>query len=431
MKTEGAYVLKYLLKNGLLFTKEGFLPADLLTAEGRIVSIARGLDAAGAAVIDLHHAAVFPGFVDVHVHLREPGFSYKETIRTGTLSAARGGYVHVCAMPNLDPVPDSLEALNVQREIIARDAAVHVHPYGAITRGERGEALADMEAMAPYAAGFSDDGRGVQSGEMMRKAMLEAKRLGKPVAAHCEDNGLLRGGYIHDGDYARAHGHRGICSESEWGQIARDLKLAEETGVKYHVCHVSARESVALIREAKARGVDVTCETGPHYLVFCDGDLREDGRFKMNPPIRSREDRAALIEGLRDGTIDMIATDHAPHSAEEKSRGLEKSAMGVVGLETAFAAVYTHLVKPGLLSMDRLMALLNGNAAKRFGYGTPLAEGQPADLTVFDLDRPFRVDPEQFRSMGRATPFAGMELYGVCLLTMADGKIVWREDNIL
>lgn len=424
-------MLKYLLKNGLLFTKEGFLPADLLTAEGRIVSIARGLDAAGAAVIDLHHAAVFPGFVDVHVHLREPGFSYKETIRTGTLSAARGGYVHVCAMPNLDPVPDSLEALNVQREIIARDAAVHVHPYGAITRGERGEALADMEAMAPFVAGFSDDGRGVQSGEMMRKAMEEAKRLGKPVAAHCEDNGLLRGGYIHDGDYARARGHRGICSESEWGQIARDLKLAEETGVKYHVCHVSARESVALIREAKARGVDVTCETGPHYLVFCDGDLREDGRFKMNPPIRSREDRAALIEGLRDGTIDMIATDHAPHSAEEKSRGLEKSAMGVVGLETAFAAVYTHLVKPGLLSMDRLMALLNGNAARRFGYGTPLAEGQPADLTVFDLDRPFKVDPEQFRSMGRATPFAGMELYGVCLLTMADGKIVWREDNIL
>lgn len=424
-------MLKYLLKNGLLFTKEGFLPADLLTAEGRIVSIARGLDAAGAAVIDLHHAAVFPGFVDVHVHLREPGFSYKETIRTGTLSAARGGYVHVCAMPNLDPVPDSLEALNVQREIIARDAAVHVHPYGAITRGERGEALADMEAMAPFVAGFSDDGRGVQSGEMMRKAMEEAKRLGKPIAAHCEDNGLLRGGYIHDGDYARARGHRGICSESEWGQIARDLKLAEETGVKYHVCHVSARESVALIREAKARGVDVTCETGPHYLVFCDGDLREDGRFKMNPPIRSREDRAALIEGLRDGTIDMIATDHAPHSAEEKGRGLEKSAMGVVGLETAFAAVYTHLVKPGILSMDRLMALLNGNAARRFGYGTPLAEGQPADLTVFGLDRPFRVDPEQFRSMGRATPFAGMELYGVCLLTMADGKIVWREDNIL
>ncbi len=422
--------MKVLLKNGLLFTEGSFRPADLLAAEGRIVSIARGLEAAGAAVIDLHHAAVFPGFVDVHVHLREPGFSYKETIHTGTRAAARGGYTHVCAMPNLDPVPDSLEALNVQREIIARDALVHVHPYGSLTRGERGEELADMAAMAPYAAGFSDDGRGVQSGEMMRSAMLEAKRLGKIVAAHCEDNSLLRGGYIHDGDYARTHGHRGICSESEWGQIARDLRLAEETGVKYHVCHISTKESVALIREAKARGVDVTSETGPHYLVFCDEDLQEDGRFKMNPPIRSREDRAALIEGVLDGTIDMIATDHAPHSAGEKSWGLEKSAMGVVGLETAFPAVYTHLVKPGVLSMARLMELLNGNAARRFGYGTPLAEGQPADLTVFDLDRPFTVDPEQFQSMGRATPFAGMELYGVCLLTMADGKIVWREDGV-
>lgn len=421
--------MKVLLKNGLLFTEGSFRPADLLAAEGRIVSIARGLDAAGAAVIDLHHAAVFPGFVDVHVHLREPGFSYKETIRTGTRAAARGGYTHVCAMPNLDPVPDSLEALNVQREIIARDALVHVHPYGSLTRGERGEELADMAAMAPYAAGFSDDGRGVQSGEMMCSAMAAAKRLGKIVAAHCEDNSLLRGGYIHDGEYARLHGHRGICSESEWGQIARDLKLAEETGVKYHVCHISAKESVALIREAKARGVDVTCETGPHYLVFCDEDLQEDGRFKMNPPIRSREDRAALIEGVLDGTIDMIATDHAPHSAEEKSRGLEKSAMGVVGLETAFPAVYTHLVKPGILSMERLMALLNGNAARRFGYGTPLAEGQPADLTVFDLDKPFAVDPEQFQSMGRATPFAGMELYGVCKMTMVDGEIVWRENE--
>ena len=421
--------MKVLLKNGLLFMEGDFRPADLLAAEGRIVSIARGLDAAGAAVIDLHHAAVFPGFVDVHVHLREPGFSYKETIRTGTRAAARGGYTHVCAMPNLDPVPDSLEALNLQREIIARDALVHVHPYGSLTRGERGEELADMEAMAPYAAGFSDDGRGVQSGEMMRSAMGEAKRLGKIVAAHCEDNSLLRGGYIHDGEYARLHGHRGICSESEWGQIARDLKLAEETGVKYHVCHISAKESVALIREAKARGVDVTCETGPHYLVFCDEDLQEDGRFKMNPPIRSREDRAALIEGVLDGTIDMIATDHAPHSAEEKSRGLEKSAMGVVGLETAFPAVYTHLVKPGVLSMARLMELLNGNAARRFGYGTPLAEGQPADLTVFDLDKPFTVDPERFQSMGRATPFAGMELYGVCKMTMVDGEIVWRENE--
>ncbi len=419
-----------LLKNAMLFAEGGFRPVDISVAEGRIVSISGGLSAApGVVSIDLHHAAVFPGFVDVHVHLREPGFSYKETIRTGTLSAARGGYAHVCPMPNLNPVPDSLETLNVQRELINRDAVVHVHPYGAITCGEKGETLADLEAMAPYAAGFSDDGRGVQSGDMMRSAMLEAKRLGKIIAAHCEDNSLLRGGYIHDGEYARAHGHRGICSESEWGQIARDLDLAAETGCRYHVCHISAKESVDLIRKAKARGVDVTCETGPHYLVFCDEDLQEDGRFKMNPPIRSREDRAALIEGLLDGTIDMIATDHAPHSAEEKSKGLEKSAMGVVGLETAFAAVYTHLVKPGILPMERLVELLHGNAARRFGYGTPLEVGQPADLTAFDLDRPFVVDPEKFQTMGRATPFAGMELYGVCKLTMVDGRIVWQEEE--
>ena len=423
--------MDYLLKNTMLFAEGSFRPVDISVAEGRIVSISGGLSAApGAAVIDLHHAAVFPDFVDVHVHLREPGFSYKETISSGTRSAARGGYAHVCAMPNLNPVPDSVEALNVQREIIARDAVVNVHPYGAITQGEKGEELADLEAMAPYVAGFSDDGRGVQNGEMMRSAMLEAKRLGKIIAAHCEDNSLLRGGYIHDGDYARAHGHRGICSESEWGQIARDLELAAETGCAYHVCHISTKESVDLIRKAKARGVDVTCETGPHYLVFCDKDLQEDGRFKMNPPIRSAEDREALIAGLLDGTIDMIATDHAPHSAEEKSRGLEKSAMGVVGLETAFAAVYTHLVKPGVLPMARLVELLHGNAAKRFGFGTPLTAGQPADLTVFDLDKPFTVDPEQFRTMGRATPFAGMELYGLCKLTMVNGKIVWREEGL-
>ena len=421
--------MKYLLKNGLLFTKDGFRPVDLSVAEGRSISVAGGLEAAaGAVAIDLHHAAVFPGFVDVHVHLREPGFSYKETIRTGSLAAARGGYAHVCAMPNLNPVPDSLETLGVQQEIIGRDAVVHVHPYGAITRGEQGQALADMEAMAPYTAGFSDDGRGVQSEAMMREAMGEAKRLGKIIAAHCEDNSLLRGGYIHDGAYARAHGHKGICSESEWGQIARDLVLAEETGCAYHVCHISSKESVDLIRQAKARGVNVTCETGPHYLVFSDQDLQEDGRFKMNPPIRTAEDRAALVQGLLDGSIDMIATDHAPHSAGEKSRGLEKSAMGVVGLETAFAAVYTHLVRPGILSLERLTALLHGNAARRFGFGTPLEAGQPADLTVFDLDRPFVVNPEEFQSMGRATPFAGMELYGVCKMTMVDGEIVWKED---
>jgi len=420
--------LNYLLKNAMLFAEGGFRPVDISVEEGRIVSVSGGQSAASGVVsIDLHHAAVFPGFVDVHVHLREPGFSYKETIRTGTQSAARGGYTHVCAMPNLDPVPDSAAHLEEQLAIIRRDAVINVHPYGAITCGEKGETLADMASMAPHAAGFSDDGRGVQRGEMMRAAMLEAKRLGKIIAAHCEDNSLLRGGWIHDGEYARTHGHRGICSESEWGQVARDLELAAETGCKYHVCHISTKESVDLIRKAKARGVDVTCETGPHYLVFCDKDLQEDGRFKMNPPIRSEEDRAALIEGLLDGAIDMIATDHAPHSAEEKSRGLEKSAMGVVGLETAFAAVYTHLVKPGILKMERLVELFHDNAARRFGFGTPLAEGQPADLTVFALDEPFVVDPEQFRTMGRATPFAGMELYGVCKLTMAGGRIVWQE----
>ena len=420
--------MEYLLKNARVFVDGALHLADVFIRDGRIISVSQGLEAPASAVsIDLHNAAVFPGFVDVHVHLREPGFSYKETIRTGTLAAARGGFAHVCPMPNLNPVPDSREHLEEQLEIIRRDAVVHVHPYGAITRGERGETLADLEAMAPDTAGFSDDGRGVQSPELMRSAMAEAKRLDKIIAAHCEDNSLLRGGYIHDGAYAREHGHRGICSESEWGQIARDLELAAETGVKYHVCHVSTKESVQVIREAKARGVDVTCEVGPHYLVYCDEDLQEDGRFKMNPPLRSREDRAALIQGIQDGTIDMIATDHAPHSAQEKGRGLEKSAMGVVGLETSFAACYTHLVRPGLISLEKLVDLMHGAPKRRFGFGTELAEGQPADLTVFDLDAKYTVDPETFLTMGRATPFAGAEFAGVCRLTMVGGEIVWED----
>lgn len=423
--------MDYILKNAMVFADGRLRPADISIAGGRIVSIAEGLEILpGFASIDLHNAAVFPGFVDVHVHLREPGFSYKETIRTGTLAAAHGGYAHVCCMPNLDPVPDSRAHLNEQLAIIRRDAAVHVHPYGAITAGEQGGTLADLQDMAADVAGFSDDGRGVQSGDMMRAAMAEAKRLGKIIAAHCEDNSLLRGGYIHDGEYARLHGHRGICSESEWGQIARDLRLAEETGCKYHVCHISTRESVQLIREAKARGVDVTCEVGPHYLVFSDMDLQEDARFKMNPPIRSEADRQALVEGVRDGTIDMIATDHAPHSAQEKSRGLEKSAMGVVGLETAFSVLYTHLVRPGVIPLERLVELMHGSPARRFGFGTPLAEGQSADLTVFDLEKRYTVDPDRFLSMGRASPFTGMELWGVCRLTMVGGKIVWQEEEV-
>ena len=367
------------------------------------------------------HYTVFPGFCDVHVHLREPGFSYKETVASGTAAAARGGYTAVCPMPNLNPVPDTLERLAVQEALIEAQARVHVYPYGAISAEERGERLAEMEALAPRVLAFSDDGKGVQNDELMRAAMLEAKRLCKLIAAHCEDNRLLRGGYIHDGDYARAHGHAGICSESEWGPIKRDLNLVRETGCAYHVCHVSTKESVALIREAKRQGLDVSCETAPHYLVLDDSDLREDGRFKMNPPLRSREDREALIEGLLDGTVDMIATDHAPHSAEEKARGLKGSAFGVVGLETAFPVLYTRLVLPGVLTLEKLLDLLVYNPRKRFGI--PLAKD---DYSVWDLDAAYAIDPSDFLSKGRATPFAGMEVRGKCLLTVCGGKVVYN-----
>ena len=424
--------MRYLLQNAQILSSGGvFRAADVLLSGGRIVSIGDRISCPADAVsIDLHKAVLFPGFVDVHVHLREPGFSYKETIRTGTLAAAHGGFAHVAAMPNLDPVPDCAAALAVQRAIIEKDALVHVHPYGAVSVGEKGERLADLDGLAPGVIAFSDDGRGVQSESLMREAMMQCRRLGKILAAHCEDNSLLHGGYIHDGAYARAHGHRGICSESEWGPIARDLRLAEETGCAYHVCHVSTKESVALIRAAKRRGVDVTCETAPHYLTFTDEDLQEDGRFKMNPPLRAREDRDALIEGLLDGTIDMLVTDHAPHSREEKARGLEKSAMGVVGLETSFAASYTALVQTGILPLGKLVDLMHGAPMRRFGCGTELAEGQPADLTAFDLTKPYTVDPETFLTMGRATPFAGRALTGVCKLTMIGGEPVWKEETL-
>ena len=386
------------------------------------IRVCNFLETQGIGVSNFEYA-VFPGFCDVHVHFREPGFSYKETVATGCASAARGGYTAVCTMPNLNPAPDTLEHLNLQRKIIEEDACIHVYPYGTITMGELGEKLADLEAMAPFVCGFSDDGRGVQSDDMMRAAMEKAKKLGKMIVAHCEVNDLLRGGYIHDGQYAKAHGHRGICSESEWVQIDRDLKLVEQIGCAYHVCHISTKESVDIIRKAKARGVDVTCETGPHYLILDDSHLQEDGRFKMNPPLRDQSDRLALIEGIVDGTIDMIATDHAPHSAEEKARGLEKSAFGVVGLETAFAAMYTHLVKPGIITLERLVELLADNPRKRFGIPLGL------DFSVWDLNTAYTVDPEEFQSMGRATPFAGMELYGRCLLTVCDGKVVWQENQ--
>jgi len=351
---------------------------------------------------------IVPGLCDVHVHFREPGFSYKETIRSGSLAAKAGGYTTVCTMPNLNPVPDGLENLKIQLDIIEKDAAVRVIPYGAITVGERGEVLSDMEAMSPYVCAFSDDGHGVQSDDMMRSAMLQAKSLGKIIAAHCEDNSLLNGGYIHDGEYCRAHNHRGISSESEYRQIARDLKLAEETGAKYHVCHISTKESVQLIRDAKKRGVDVSCETEPHYLVLCDEDLQEDGRFKMNPPLRSKADKEALIEGIIDGTIDMIATDHAPHSIEEKSRGLEKSAMGIVGLETAFPVLYTELVKPGIITIEKLVELMSINPRNRFGIT------EDPGFAVFEIATPYTINPDEFKSMGRATPFAGMDVFGKC-----------------
>ena len=383
-------------------------------------TIGASLSSPGFAVFNSPRYVIFPGFCDVHVHFREPGFSYKETMETGSRASARGGYTTVCTMPNLNPVPDSLEHLNAQLERIRSGACIQVVPYGAITVGEQGETLADLEAMAPYVAGFSDDGRGVQSEELMRQAMLRAKALGKPIVAHCEDNSLLRGGYIHDGAYAKAHGHRGICSESEWGPIARDLKLVKETGVSYHVCHISTKESVELIRQAKAEGLDVTCETGPHYLVMDDSMLEENGRFKMNPPLRSKEDREALVQGLLDGTINMIATDHAPHSAEEKARGLEKSAFGVVGIETAFPIIYTYLVKPGILPLERAVDLLCANPRKRFG----LTLGR--DFSVWDLDAESTVDPKDFLSMGKATPFEGWKVSGRCLATIRDGQIVYQ-----
>ena len=349
---------------------------------------------------------IFPGFCDVHVHLREPGFSYKETIASGTKASARGGYTAVCAMPNLNPVPDSVEHLHQQLERIEETAVIHVYPYGAITVGEKGEQLADLEGMAENVIAFSDDGKGVQNDEMMRQAMLRAKALNKMIVAHCEVNSLLRGGYIHDGAYAQQHGHKGICSESEYAQIERDLRLVEQTGCKYHVCHISTKESVELIRAAKARGVDVTCETGPHYLVLDDSDLQEDGRFKMNPPLRSKEDRLALIRGIQDGTIDMIATDHAPHSAEEKAKGLSGSAFGIVGIETAFPVLYTHLVKPGIIPLEKLIALLTVNPRERFNI--PMGQ----DYTVWNLEKEFIVDPADFLSMGKATPFTGWKLNG-------------------
>ncbi len=396
--------------------------SNILACGGNIrASIADRLSSVDLCAFNSPEYVVIPGFCDVHVHFREPGFSYKETILSGSLAAARGGYTAVCTMPNLNPVPDSKQNLKQQLDLIRQDGLIRIFPYGAITVGQKGEQLSDLKGMAPQVIAFSDDGRGVQSPDMMRAAMLKAKQLKKLIVAHCEDNSLLNGGYIHDGDYSRENHHRGICSESEWGPIQRDLQLVKETGCGYHVCHISTKESVELIRRAKKEGLNVTCETAPHYLLMDDSFLQEDGRFKMNPPLRSAEDRAALIEGIQDGTIDMIATDHAPHSAEEKSKGLDGSTFGIVGLETAFPLLYTHLVLENVITMERLVELMVTAPRKRFGI--PMG----CDFSVWDLKRSSYIDPNDFQSQGKNTPFTGWKIYGRCLATVCDGKLVWME----
>ena len=414
--------MKALFKNANVYANGEFKKQTMLL-DGASLSVFMG-DVSTVDAPTFDNIAIFPGFCDVHVHFREPGFSYKETIATGSHAAAHGGYTAVCTMPNLSPTPDSPENLKLQTDIIERDARIAVFPYGTITKGQMGEELSDMEGMKEKAIAFSDDGKGVQTDEMMLAAMKKAHSLGKMIVAHCEDNSLLRGGYIHDGEYAARHAHRGICSESEFGQIARDLELVKQVGCKYHVCHVSAKESVDVIREAKRQGVDVTCETAPHYLTMTDLDLEEDGRFKMNPPIRGERDRLALIEGLKDGTVDMIATDHAPHSAEEKSRGLEKSNMGVVGIETAFPVMYTYLVKTGVMTLEELVDVMSVKPRERFGITSDVG------FTVFDLGDEYEIDPDDFVSMGKSTPFKGVKVSGRCLATVYDGKLAYVSEKL-
>lgn len=416
-----------LIKGCNVFIDGRFVPSDVEVRGGIVSRVEPAVVPNSGVPVFNYSGIVVPGLVDVHVHLREPGFSFKETMETGTAAAARGGYTAVCAMPNLNPVPDSAEHLAVELEAIRRGAKVRVYPYGSLTVGERGLEMADISAMADAAVAYSDDGRGVQDEDMMRECMRAVAATGKLLAAHCEVDSLLKGGYIHDGAYARAHGHRGICSESEWREVERDIRLAEETGCAFHVCHVSTKESVRLVREARARGVNVTAETAPHYLLLTEEDLQEDGRFKMNPPLRERADRDALIEGLLDGTIGMIATDHAPHTQKEKSRGLEKSPMGVVGLECAFPVLFTGLVEKGVVTLEKLVELMSSAPAKRFGIpGGEIEVGKPANLAVFDIDTEHTIDSSEFASMGRATPFEGWRVRGKCLMTVCAGRTVWR-----
>lgn len=418
-----------LIKGAFVYMGAGFSKLDVLITDGKINTLGTSISTNGVdAVFYAQDKYLIPGFVDVHVHLREPGFSYKETIKTGTLAAAKGGYTAVCPMPNINPVPDSVENIKTELDLIKKDAVINVYPFASITKGRKGRGeLVDFDALKELAVGFSDDGTGVQDEQDMALAMEKCAKLGKIISAHCEVNDLLKGGYIHDGEYCKTHGHKGICSASEYEQIERDCKLAKKTGVHYHVCHISTKESVDIIRKAKAEGVNVTCETGPHYLTMCDKDLQEDGRFKMNPPLRSEEDKQALLQGILDGTIDVIATDHAPHSAEEKSKGLAGSAMGVVGLETSFAVLYTKLVKSGFITLEKLIELMSVNPRKIFDLpGGEIKEGEVADLALLDLDAKWCVNPDDFLSMGRATPFEGWQLQGKNVMTMCGGKTVYE-----
>lgn len=419
---------KLLLRGGILVGEGNKRRGDVLICDGVITAIAEHIEPSeDVQCIDVEGRVVTYGLADVHVHLREPGFSAKERIATGSMAAACGGFTTVCTMPNLNPVPDSVDTIAVEQAMIDRDAVIEVLPYAAITLGRAGDEIVNIEELKDRAVGFSDDGSGVQNDAVMLEAMRCIAAVDGIIAAHCEDNTLLHGGYIHDGEYARSHSHRGICSESEWGQIVRDIELVKESGCRYHVCHISARESVEAIRRAKQAGLSVTCETAPHYLALCDADLQEDGRFKMNPPLRSADDKAALIEGIKDGTIEIIATDHAPHTAAEKSLGLERSAMGIVGLETSFGVVYTTLVRQGVITLEKMIELMCDNPRRIFRLGGALRVGERADIAVFDVEHPYCVDSNQFKTMGRSTPFEGWQLYGSCIMTIHNGDIVWQK----
>ena len=421
---------KLLIKSGTLVADGKSWRGDILVADGKIEAIGELLAAdEQTEVFNAEGCVVTYGLADVHVHLREPGYSAKETITTGTRAAARGGVTTVCSMPNLQPAPDAPETIAIEQQMIDEQAVIEVLPFATISKGRERRELAEIEALRSLSVGYSDDGNGIQTEELMRQAMQRIAAVDGIIAAHCEDDSLLHAGYIHDGEYARTHGHKGICSESEWGPIKRDVELAQQEGCRYHVCHISTKESVAIIREAKQRCNHISCETAPHYLVLCDADLKEEGRFKMNPPLRASEDRAALIEGIKDGTIEVIATDHAPHTAEEKSRGLKGSMMGIVGIETSFAICYTHLVRKGVITIEKLIALMSENPRRIFRLGGALGVGERADIAVYDITKPYTIDTAEFLSMGKATPFEGEQVYGKCVLTLFNGEKVWTENK--